>query len=49
MKQTNKLHIGISTELKQQLQKEAEACSMTLNQFCLYILSNYKKREEYVD
>jgi len=48
MKQTTKLHIGINSKVKDKLQKEAEESSMTLNQFCLWILTHYTRKIEII-
>ncbi len=47
MKQNTKLHIGLSTDLKNKLQKKADECDMTLNQYCLFILAKAKPKIEY--
>jgi len=49
MKQNTKLHIGMSTEIKEKLKKRADQCGMTLNQYCLFLLSNAKPKVEFLE
>jgi len=46
MKKNDKLHIPISTELKEQLKQRAESCGMTLSQYCLFLLIHAKPKVE---
>ncbi len=49
MKKNTKIHIPISSELKERLQQKASECGLSLAQYCLYILSNSKLKTQIVE
>jgi len=49
MKKNTKIHIAISTELKDKLKETAEQFGMSLSQYCLHILSTTKPKFELID
>jgi predicted DNA binding CopG/RHH family protein len=48
LKKNDKLHIPISSELKEKLKQRALDCGMTLSQYCLFILSQTKPKVEFI-
>ena len=49
MKKNDKLHIPISSELKELLKSRASACGLSLSQYCLLVLTNAKPRIELLE
>lgn len=42
MRKNSKIHIPVSTELKEKLEKRAEACGLSLAGYCSLVLSKAK-------
>jgi len=46
MKKNTKLHIPISSEMKEILKKRASSVGLSLSQYCLFVLTQAKPRIE---
>lgn len=48
MKKNNSIHIKLTTEQKEKLEKKAEKCGLSLSSYLLFIALNTEPKVEYV-